>query len=146
VVCCRASYHRDQAARPCDAAKLARGRTPTDFRGAGESGLVAFEACVRRGLAEQRLDDLDRKIEQLKTSLAATWSGLAKSLGSADDKCQMRAQARRCSEELRRCLLIAEAKQTREHVKALSDQERALPKPNFRLLSTDAATEAAGPR
>ena len=122
-------------------------RTPTDFRRAGESGLFAFEACVRRGLAEQRLDDLDRKIELLKTSLAATWSGLAKSSGSADDKCQMRAQAKRCSEELRRCLLIAEAKQTREHARALSDQDgRTLPKPNFRLLSTDAATEAAGPR
>ena len=122
-------------------------RTPTDFRGAGESGLVALEACVRRGLAEQRLDDLDRKIELLKTSLAATWSGLARSSSSADDKCRMRAQAKRCSEELRRCLLIAEAKQTREHAKALSDQDgRTLPKPNFRLLSTDAATEAAGPR
>ncbi|MBB4369410.1 hypothetical protein GGD63_002198 [Bradyrhizobium sp. cir1] len=92
------------------------------------------------------MDDLERKIELLKKSLAATWSSLAKSSSSADDKSQMRAQAKRCSEELRRCLLIAEAKHTREHVKALSDQDgRVLPKPNFRFLSNRAATEAADP-
>ncbi|WP_439393114.1 hypothetical protein ACRQ5Q_27810 [Bradyrhizobium sp. PMVTL-01] len=64
------------------------------------------------------MDNLELKIELLKKSLAATWSSLAKSSSSADDKCQMRAQAKRCSQELRRCLLIAEAKQTRKHAKA----------------------------
>ncbi|WFU22291.1 hypothetical protein QA649_29965 [Bradyrhizobium sp. CB1717] len=92
------------------------------------------------------MDELERKIELLKKSLAATWSSLAKSSSSADDKCQMRAQAKRCSEELRRCLLIAEAKHTREHAKAVSDQDgRTLPKPSFRFLSSRAATEAADP-
>jgi len=88
------------------------------------------------------LDDLARKIELLKTSLAAAWSCLARSSTSAADKRELRAQARRCSGELRRCLLIAAARQTREHARALTvHARRTLPRPDLRFLSAEAASE-----
>ncbi|MDN4988478.1 MULTISPECIES: hypothetical protein [unclassified Bradyrhizobium] len=81
------------------------------------------------------MDDLERTVELLRKSLAAAWRDLAQSSSSAVDRREMRAQAKRCSEELRRCLLIIEARQTRKHAKALSDYDgRALPKPGFRFL------------
>jgi hypothetical protein len=91
------------------------------------------------------LDDLARTVELLKKSLAAAWRDLARSSSPAVDKREMRAQAKRCSEELRRCLLIVEARQTREHAKVLSEYDgRALPKPHFRFLLVEPVTEAGG--
>ncbi|MDN5005295.1 hypothetical protein ACFQZO_31025 [Bradyrhizobium sp. GCM10027634] len=91
------------------------------------------------------MDDLERKIELLKESLTAAWSSLATFSSPPVDKSEMRAQAKRCSEELKRCLLIVEARQTREHAKALSAYEgRALPKPHLRFLLAEAVKDAGG--
>ena len=82
------------------------------------------------------MDDLECQIVVLKKSLAATWSRLANLHLSQFEKRELRNQARHHSEELRRCLLIVEAKQARQHLRALvGDAARAPPKPELRLLT-----------